>query len=69
MASLSSEGLKSSFQQLDINDVDSISTAAAFFKEKYGGVDVLINNAAIAFKGGSGAAAPERWRPEAAVLR
>ncbi|XP_023818701.1 carbonyl reductase [NADPH] 1 isoform X2 [Oryzias latipes] len=50
VASLSSEGLKSSFQQLDINDVDSISTAAAFFKEKYGGVDVLINNAAIAFK-------------------
>ncbi|KAF6737414.1 Carbonyl reductase [NADPH] 1 [Oryzias melastigma] len=50
VASLSSEGLKSSFQQLDINDGDSIRAAAAFFKDKYGGVDVLINNAAIAFK-------------------
>ncbi|XP_047458715.1 carbonyl reductase [NADPH] 1-like [Mugil cephalus] len=48
--SLSSEGLKAMFHQLDINDVNSIKTAAAYFKEKYGGVDVLINNAGIAFK-------------------
>lgn len=40
------------FHQLDINDLESITTAAAYFKEKYGGVDVLINNAGIAFKGG-----------------
>lgn len=51
MKSLASEGLKPLFHQLDINDVNSIITAAAFFKEKYGGVDVLINNAGIAFKG------------------
>ncbi|TMS04975.1 hypothetical protein E3U43_010132 [Larimichthys crocea] len=50
--SLSSEGLKAMFHQLDINDLNSITTAAAFFKDKYGGVDVLINNAGIAFKGG-----------------
>ncbi|KAM9726720.1 carbonyl reductase [NADPH] 1-like [Menidia menidia] len=47
---LAKEGLKSFFQQLDIDDLSSISTAAAFFREKYGGVDVLINNAGIAFK-------------------
>ncbi|MEQ2201968.1 hypothetical protein XENOCAPTIV_021583 [Xenoophorus captivus] len=51
MESLSSEGLKPLFHQLDINDLNSITTAAAFFKEKYGGVDILINNAGIAFKG------------------
>uniref|UniRef100_A0A3P8SW71 carbonyl reductase (NADPH) n=1 Tax=Amphiprion percula TaxID=161767 RepID=A0A3P8SW71_AMPPE len=50
--SLSSEGLNPKFHQLDINDVSSITAAAAFFKEKYGGVDVLINNAAILFKEG-----------------
>ncbi|XP_051815633.1 carbonyl reductase [NADPH] 1-like [Acanthochromis polyacanthus] len=48
--SLSSEGLSPKFHQLDINDLSSITAAAAFFKEKYGGVDILINNAAIAFK-------------------
>uniref|UniRef100_G3PBT1 carbonyl reductase (NADPH) n=1 Tax=Gasterosteus aculeatus aculeatus TaxID=481459 RepID=G3PBT1_GASAC len=48
--SLASEGLKTQFHQLDINDQESITTAAAYFKEKYGGVDVLINNAGIAFK-------------------
>ncbi|XP_029963088.1 carbonyl reductase [NADPH] 1-like [Salarias fasciatus] len=48
--SLISEGLKPKFLQLDINDLNSITAAAAFFKESYGGVDVLVNNAAIAFK-------------------
>lgn len=50
MESLASEGLTAMFHQLDINDGKSITTAAAYFKEKYGGVDVLVNNAAIAFK-------------------
>ncbi|XP_029926126.1 carbonyl reductase [NADPH] 1 [Myripristis murdjan] len=48
--SLVSEGLKPMFHQLDINDLNSITTAAAYFKDKYGGVDVLVNNAGIAFK-------------------
>lgn len=48
--SLASEGLKANFHQLDIDDLNSIKTAAAYFKEKYGGVDVLVNNAGIAFK-------------------
>uniref|UniRef100_A0A3B4BAK6 carbonyl reductase (NADPH) n=1 Tax=Periophthalmus magnuspinnatus TaxID=409849 RepID=A0A3B4BAK6_9GOBI len=47
---LASEGLKSKFHQLDINDINSIIKAAAFFKDTYGGVDVLVNNAGIAFK-------------------
>ncbi|XP_042357892.1 carbonyl reductase [NADPH] 1 [Plectropomus leopardus] len=47
---LGEEGLKPLFHQLDINDVNSITAAAAFFKQKYGGVDVLVNNAGIAFK-------------------
>lgn len=48
--SLASDGLTAMFHQLDINDLNSITTAAAFFKDKYGGVDVLVNNAGIAFK-------------------
>ncbi|KAM7408293.1 hypothetical protein PAMA_002144 [Pampus argenteus] len=48
--SLASEGLKAMFHQLDINDLNSITTAAAYFKDKYGGVDILVNNAGIAFK-------------------
>ncbi|XP_034754654.1 carbonyl reductase [NADPH] 1 [Etheostoma cragini] len=47
---LAADGLKATFHQLDINDVNSIAAAAAYFKDKYGGVDVLVNNAAIAFK-------------------
>ncbi|KAK7880113.1 hypothetical protein WMY93_033215 [Mugilogobius chulae] len=47
---LNSEGLKPNFLQLDITDVSSISRAAAFFRDTYSGLDVLINNAAIAFK-------------------
>lgn len=48
---LNSEGLKPKFHQLDINDLNSIKNAAAYFKGKYGGVDILINNAGTAFKG------------------
>lgn len=48
--SLASEGHKPMFHQLDINDLDSITTAATYFKDKYGGVDILVNNAGIAFK-------------------
>lgn len=43
-------GLKPEFHQLDIDDVASISAFANFIKEKHGGIDVLVNNAAIAFK-------------------
>ncbi|KAE8621510.1 hypothetical protein XENTR_v10004857 [Xenopus tropicalis] len=45
------EGLSPHFHQLDINDLQSIRALGSFLKEKYGGIDVLINNAGIAFKG------------------
>ncbi|XP_048865350.1 carbonyl reductase [NADPH] 1 [Brienomyrus brachyistius] len=48
--SLKAEGLQPLFHQLDITDPASVRVARDFLKEKYGGLDVLINNAGIAFK-------------------
>ncbi|KAM4699061.1 carbonyl reductase [NADPH] 1-like [Discoglossus pictus] len=45
------EGLTALFHQLDITDLQSIRTLQDFLKSKYGGIDLLINNAGIAFKG------------------
>ncbi|KAJ6662446.1 hypothetical protein lerEdw1_011859 [Lerista edwardsae] len=50
VAQLQKEGLKPLFHQLDINDLQSIRTFRDFLKEKYGGLNVLVNNAGIAFK-------------------
>ncbi|XP_071994836.1 carbonyl reductase [NADPH] 1-like [Engystomops pustulosus] len=47
---LNNEGLSPLFHQLDINDPASIRTLRDSLKEKYGGLDVLINNAGIMFK-------------------
>ncbi|XP_044522809.1 carbonyl reductase [NADPH] 1-like [Gracilinanus agilis] len=47
---LQEEGLNPIFHQLDIDDPQSIQTLRDFLKERYGGVDVLVNNAGIAFK-------------------
>ncbi|KAM4797368.1 carbonyl reductase [NADPH] 1 [Rhinophrynus dorsalis] len=44
------EGLTARFHQLDITDHKSITALRDFLKDNYGGVDVLINNAGIAFK-------------------
>lgn len=44
---LESLGLKVNYHQLDIEDLESIKKLAAYLKEKYGGLDVLINNAAV----------------------
>ena len=46
---LNKEGLSPKFHQLDINDSVSIQRLRDFLKETYGGLDVLVNNAAIAF--------------------
>lgn len=43
-------GLKPEFHQLDINDKASIAALKNYIKEKHGGLDVLVNNAGIAFK-------------------
>jgi carbonyl reductase 1 len=48
--SLNEEGLHPKFRQLDINDQTSIEVFRDFIKNKYGGLDVLVNNAAIAYK-------------------
>ncbi|NXJ93918.1 CBR1 reductase, partial [Corythaixoides concolor] len=50
VAKLQEEGLRALFHQLDIDDLQSIRAFRDFLKEKYGGLNVLINNAGIAFK-------------------
>uniref|UniRef100_A0A9L0RK46 Carbonyl reductase 1 n=1 Tax=Equus caballus TaxID=9796 RepID=A0A9L0RK46_HORSE len=47
---LQAEGLSPRFHQLDINDLQSIRALRDFLKKEYGGLDVLVNNAGIAFK-------------------
>ena len=47
---LEKEKLKVHFHQLDINDTDSIQRLHDFMKQNYEGIDVLVNNAGIAFK-------------------
>ena len=41
---------KIKFHQLDLTNVESIHRLADHIKKVHGGLDVLINNAAIAFK-------------------
>ncbi|CAH0731468.1 unnamed protein product, partial [Brenthis ino] len=50
VAALNQEGLHPNYHQLDITDKQSITTFRDYLKEKYGFIDILINNAAIAFK-------------------
>lgn len=50
VSDLKKEGLNPSFHQLDINDTKSIETFRDYIKETHGGIDILVNNAAIAFK-------------------
>ncbi|XP_027240827.1 carbonyl reductase 1 isoform X1 [Cricetulus griseus] len=47
---LQAEGLSPRFHQLDIDDLQSIRALRDFLLKEYGGLDVLINNAGIAFK-------------------
>jgi len=53
VAKLESEGLHAKFHQLDIDDKSSIDRLRSFLLEKYGGLDLLVNNAGIAFKNDS----------------
>lgn len=43
-------GLKPKFHQVDITDQKSLDTFYAYVKKEYGGIDVLVNNAALAYK-------------------
>uniref|UniRef100_A0A2K6F5J2 Carbonyl reductase (NADPH) n=1 Tax=Propithecus coquereli TaxID=379532 RepID=A0A2K6F5J2_PROCO len=47
---LQAEGLSPRFHQLDIDDLQSIRVLRDFLRREYGGLDVLVNNAGIAFK-------------------
>lgn len=47
---LQGEGLSPRFHQLDIVDLQSIRALRDFLLTEYGGLDVLVNNAGIAFK-------------------
>ncbi|KAJ6648873.1 Carbonyl reductase [NADPH] 3 [Pseudolycoriella hygida] len=47
---LKKEGLNPSFHKLDIDDNKSIAEFRDFLKTTHGGLDVLVNNAAIAYK-------------------
>ncbi|XP_061163370.1 carbonyl reductase [NADPH] 1-like isoform X3 [Saccostrea echinata] len=48
--SLNDEGLFPKYHQLDITDQTSIERFKDFIKGTYGGLDILINNAGIAYK-------------------
>uniref|UniRef100_UPI001E1B5D2F carbonyl reductase [NADPH] 1 n=1 Tax=Jaculus jaculus TaxID=51337 RepID=UPI001E1B5D2F len=47
---LQAEGLSPRFHPLDIDDLRSIRALRDFLRTEYGGLDVLVNNAGIAFK-------------------
>ncbi|KAG6459698.1 carbonyl reductase [NADPH] 3 [Manduca sexta] len=49
VADLNKEGLNPSYHQLDITDNKSIERFRDYIKSKYDGIDILVNNAAIAF--------------------
>ena len=45
VALLKAEGLNPKFHQLDITSQESVDALKKFVLEKYGGIDVLVNNA------------------------
>ncbi|KAL8255004.1 hypothetical protein R6Q59_033225 [Mikania micrantha] len=56
------EGLKVVFHQLDIVDCESTELFCAWVKEKYGGIDILINNAGISYNTGSENSVECAWK-------
>lgn len=53
MSELNKMQLHPKFHQLDIDDLQSIKRFRDFLKSSYGGLDVLVNNAGIAYKASS----------------
>ncbi|XP_045672092.1 LOW QUALITY PROTEIN: carbonyl reductase [NADPH] 1-like [Ursus americanus] len=47
---LQAEGLSPRFHLMDTSDIQSIQVLRDFLRKEYGGLDVLVNNAGIAFK-------------------
>lgn len=50
VADLNKENLHPNYHQLDVTDRKSVEVFRDYIKSKYDGIDVLVNNAAIAFK-------------------
>lgn len=50
---LRAEGLNIDFHALDVCSTDSIASVSEYIKQKYGGFDILVNNAATADYGNS----------------
>ncbi|KAJ8717967.1 hypothetical protein PYW07_005897 [Mythimna separata] len=50
VADLEKEGLNPKYHQLDITNKQSLEVFRDYIKNTYGGIDILVNNAAIAFK-------------------
>ncbi|XP_039251188.2 carbonyl reductase [NADPH] 1-like [Styela clava] len=59
---LEKEGLHPKFHSLDVTDQKSVATLVEFIRKEYGGVDVLVHNAAIAFKSADPAPFAEQAR-------
>ncbi|CAG2210735.1 CBR1 [Mytilus edulis] len=53
VAELQKQGMSPKYHQMDLDDQTSINKLRDFVKEQYGGIDVLVNNAGIAFKAAS----------------
>ncbi|XP_045456657.1 carbonyl reductase [NADPH] 1-like [Melitaea cinxia] len=62
VAALENEGLRPKYHQLDITSTQSLQVFHDYIKEKYGYIDVLVNNAGIMFK--SNALEPEGVQAE-----
>lgn len=60
VSDLHNEGLHPKFHQLDIDDEQSIVTLRDYLVKNYGGLNILVNNAAIAYKQDSNAAFAEQ---------
>ncbi|XP_022126180.2 carbonyl reductase [NADPH] 1-like [Pieris rapae] len=47
VAKLEKDGFYPKYHQLDVSDEESVKTFAEYMKNKYGGLDILINNAGV----------------------
>ncbi|CAH0603570.1 unnamed protein product [Chrysodeixis includens] len=47
VAKLNELGLRPEYHQLDVTDRNSVARFGSYIKEKYGGIDILVNNAAV----------------------
>ena len=57
---LEEEKCNPKFHQLDITSDDSVERLRAYLEKNYGGLDVLVNNAAVAYKAASTAPLSEQ---------